>query len=125
VIKKVSLSAMTFSYLFIGIAHFLYFDYFLNLVPIFMPTPKALVALTGTLEILLAVLLAFPLTRRGACFSILFLLALAFPFNIYLLAVNGAGSNIPHSILVARVPFQLFLMLWAYWHSRLPASNKR
>jgi uncharacterized membrane protein len=115
---------MIFSYLFAGIAHFLYFDYYLNLVPAFMPTPKALVALTGTLEILLAVLLAFPLTRRGACFSILFLLALAFPFNIYLLATNGAGSNIPHPVLVGRIPFQLLLMLWAYWHSRLPVSKK-
>jgi uncharacterized membrane protein len=125
VIKKISLSAMTFSYLFVGIAHFLYFDYYLNLVPSFIPSPKSLVALTGTLEILLAVLLAFTKTRRGACFAILFLLALAFPFNIYLLATNGAGSNIPHSVLVGRIPFQLFLMLWAYWHSRVPAPDKK
>lgn len=116
---------MTFTYLFLGIAHFTRFNYFLDLVPSFLPAPKAIVALTGTIEIIFALLLAFPITRRGACFGLLFLLGLAFPFNLYLLATNGAGSKIPHDVLVGRVPFQLLLILWAYWNSRMPVSVKR
>jgi uncharacterized membrane protein len=72
----------------------------------------------GCLDILVSILLAFQRTRRRACIGIILLLILGFPLNLYLLVSGAAGNAIPHDILVGRIPFQIFLMLWAYWHSR-------
>ena len=46
-LRKVSLSAMAFTYLFVGAAHYLRFDYFLSLQPDFMPLPGLMVRLSG------------------------------------------------------------------------------
>lgn len=118
-LKKISLSAMTFTYLFAGIFHFTRFNYFLSIVPPFLPYRAGLVAMTGGLEILLATLLPFPLTRRWACYGLMLLLSISLPINVYIVSIGGAGIPLSPAVIWGRIPFQLLLMAWAYWHSRM------
>jgi uncharacterized membrane protein len=117
-LKKVSLSVMAFTYLFAGLAHFTRFDYFLSITPLFIPHPKPLVILTGLMEVCLALFLSLPRSRRWACYGIIVLLSLSLPINVYVLHIGGAGIPLPHWVLVGRIPFQLVLIFWAYWHSK-------
>ncbi len=116
-LKKISLSVMIFTYLFAGTAHFTNFKYFVSIVPGFLPKPEALVCLTGALQIFLALFLALSLTRRWACYGILFLWSAALPVNLFVLYAGGAGIPLSHGQLVGMIPFHLALMGWAYWHS--------
>jgi uncharacterized membrane protein len=116
-LKKVSLSAMVFTYLFAGVMHFTRFDYYLNLVPAITPYPRLWVGTTGILEILLSFFMPLKPTRRWACYGALLILSISIPIDLFVLRLGGAGIPLPYWVLAARVPFHALLMLWAYWHS--------
>jgi uncharacterized membrane protein len=116
-LKKVSLSAMVFTYLFAGLSHFSRFDYFLSLVPAFIPFPRVWVGTTGILEILLSFFMPLKPTRRWACYGALLVLSISIPIDLWVLLRGGTGIPLPFWVLAARIPFHLLLMLWAYWHS--------
>ena len=117
-LKKVSLSAMVFTYLFSGIAHFTRLDYFLSLAPRFLSHSYAyaMVGLMGLFEILFSLFLVLPVSRRGACYGILLLWSMSLPLDAYILYVGGAGIPLPHWELVGMILFHLFLIAWACWH---------
>jgi uncharacterized membrane protein len=123
-LRKVSLSAMAFTYLFAGGAHFLRFDYFLSLQPDFMPAPAVMVRLSGLTFLLLGSLLAWPPARKAACSFIMFFWALGIPLNLYILSTGGAGIPLSREVLWARIPFHLGLIAWAWWH-RIPERKER
>ena len=108
---------MTFTYLLAGLSHFTRFDYFLGLVPSFMPHPKTLVGLAGGLEILLSFFMPFCFTRRFACYVALFFLSISLPIDVYVIYQKGAGVPLPFWVLVSRIPFHILMMAWAFWHS--------
>jgi uncharacterized membrane protein len=124
-LKKISLSAMAFTYLFAGLAHFLKTDYYLSFIPSFIPQSRLLVLLSGAAQIILAVLLAFPKTRRGVCYGILLLWSISLPINVYTVSTGGAGTPFTPWQLATLIPFHLLLMLWAFWHSQEPAGPRR
>jgi uncharacterized membrane protein len=115
--KKISLSVMVFTYLFAGIAHFVQFDYFLNIVPSFLKYPGVWVGSTGILEILFSFFLPFKVTRKWACYGILLALSISLPIDGFVLLHAGAGIPLPYWVFIVRVPFHLLLMLWAFWHA--------
>jgi uncharacterized membrane protein len=112
---RISLAAL---FVFTGISHFVMPEELAHLLPAFIPLRMELIAATGVLEILGAIGLVIPpLTRLASIALILFLLSVL-PANIY-----GAFNHVPfgaHELgpvyLLARIPFQLFLMWWAYYY---------
>jgi uncharacterized membrane protein len=111
---RISLAAL---FVFTGISHFVMPEELAQLLPAFIPLRMELIAVTGVLEILGAIGLVIPpLTRLASIALILFLLGVL-PANIY-----GAFSHVAfgaHELgpvyLLARIPFQIFLMWWAYY----------
>jgi uncharacterized membrane protein len=122
--RKISLSAMIFTYLFAGAAHFLKFDYFLSLQPDFMPVPALMVRLSGLILLLFGSFLVWPAARRWTCNTILLYWALGIPLNLYILSAGGAGIPLSREALWARIPFQIGLIAWAWWH-RIPERKER
>lgn len=123
-LRKISLSAMVFTYFFAGLAHFLKADYYLRFIPSFIPQAQFLVQLSGAAQIILAALLAFPKTRRGACYGILLLWSISIPINIFTVSTGGAGTPFTSWQLRVLIPFHLLLMLWAFLHIRMPIQGK-
>lgn len=124
-LKKISLSTMASIYFFAGFFHFLKADYFIKLMPPFIPAPPVFTALVGSYYILTALLLVFPKTRRAACYGIILVLAIGLPVNLYLLSHPVLAGPIPHDVLLERIPFKMFLMVWAWWHSRMGKADGR
>ena len=117
---KLSVWVMAAGYVFTGAAHFTHTADFLKIVPPYLPFHLALVYISGFFEIALALATLFKRTRRWACYGIIALLIAVLPANIYMLT-NGAGSTLPHWILVVRIPFQAVLIAWAFLNSRIKA----
>lgn len=124
-LKKISLSAMVFTYFFAGLEHFLKADYYLGFVPVFIAHSRFLIFLTGGVQILLAVLLTVSKTRRGACYGILLLWSVSLPINLYTVSKGGAGTPFTSWQLKALIPFHFLLMLWAFLHIRMAAQNPK
>tara|TARA_B100001778_G_scaffold152437_1_gene125076 strand:+ start:2314 stop:2778 length:465 start_codon:yes stop_codon:yes gene_type:complete len=118
--KALTILTMSFMYTYIGIKHFINPQYFLNITPPQIPYKLFVVYFTGLLEILGGLLLLIPKTRKIGAYMIIFLLIIVFPANIYLYV-----SDIPQQLLgisktqaLIRMPFQIPLLLLAYWHSK-------
>ena len=113
-----------FAILFIsaGILHFTNPDFFVRIVPPFLPAPLLLVYLSGICEILLGILLLVPKFSRFAAFGLIALLIAVFPANIYMAINPNIFADYNPLMLYLRLPIQIFLIIWAYWLTKSEAK---
>jgi uncharacterized membrane protein len=121
-IKSISKYLLAIFMIVAGTMHFVNPEFFLKIVPPYLPFHKELVLVSGVCEILLGVLLLIPKCSHLAAWGIMALLIAVFPANIYLFQNQDL---MPASPLVhfLRLPLQGVFILWAYWHTR-PAEMK-
>jgi len=110
---------MALFYIQIGIKHFIDAEWFMKIMPPYLPLHKELVYLSGLFEILFGVMLFFEKTRFLAGWGLIFLLIAVFPANIYLAQTNGDALNTSPIIAWGRLPFQAIFIALAYWHSKV------
>ncbi|HXY36280.1 MAG TPA: MauE/DoxX family redox-associated membrane protein [Planctomycetaceae bacterium] len=108
-----------FATLFVGagLTHFCFPEFYLKIVPPYIPWHQTVVDVSGVAEILLGAMLMFSDLQRIAAWGLILLLIAVFPANIY---VYQHQELIPGSPLVhlLRLPLQGVLILWAYWYTR-------
>jgi len=111
---------MSSLYINVGVKHFTDPAYFLHIMPPYLPFHKLFVYLSGFLEIYFGVLLLFNRYRYFAAWGLFILLFLVFPANIYLAQSLEAQKliNITTNQAILRLPFQLPMIMLAYWHTR-------
>ncbi len=97
-----------------GTLHFLNPDYYLRMMPSYLPAPLALVYLSGAAEILLGGLVLWEKTRRLSAWGLIALLLAVFPANIHLALHPEIFPGVPPFILWMRLPVQLVFILWVY-----------
>ena len=117
-IKLITIYLMSIFYISIGIKHFINVDWFIKIMPPYLPYHKELIYLSGAFEIILGITLLFETTRLFAAWGLILLLIAVFPANIYLAQTNGAALDISPSIAWGRLPFQAVFIIIAYWHSK-------
>ena len=78
-----------------------------------MPLPEKINLLVGAVEIALGILVLFTSTRTVAAWSIIVLLVLVFPANVYHFqkALKKKKAVI---LTLIRLPLQALLVYWAY-----------
>ena len=118
--KTLTIFVMGIMYVFIGIKHFTDPQYFLEIVPPQLPFKLFLVYITGLMEIIGGAAILSLKTRKTGAFLLIVLLVSVFPANIYLYASefpqNALGVSKMDALI--RMPFQIPLILLAYWHSK-------
>ncbi len=99
-----------------GVAHFAATDFFLKIMPPYIPFHREVVLLSGAIEVALGILLLIPRTSGLAAWGLVALLIAVFPANIYAYQHRDQFTPFPHSDLVhlLRLPFQGVLIYWAY-----------
>src|ERR1022692_3356810 len=100
-----------------GTLHFIKPDFYLNIMPPYLPVHLELVYLSGLFEIALGLLMLVPRFSRFAAWGIIALLIAVFPANIYVY-LNQDILPAPPIIHFLRLPLQGVFILWAYWHTR-------
>lgn len=115
-IKAAALLWASASYIVVGILHFTHVDFFLAMMPPYLPLHLELVWASGVFEILGGLGLLVPKTRRFASFGIMALLLAVYPANIHMMLHPDQFAHLgPEWVLYARMPFQFVFMAWVYW----------
>ena len=106
-----------------GTMHFIKPDFYVQIMPPYLPLHRELVYLSGLFEIALGLLLLVPRFSQLAGWGIVALLIAVFPANIYLYQHQDLlpVSPILHWL---RLPLQGLFLLWAYWHTRAGDGDK-
>jgi uncharacterized membrane protein len=107
-----------------GFFHFKALDAEMQIVPRYIPWPRAAVVISGVFEWLGAVGILIPATRRAAGIGLFFLTIAVTPANVYMLQ-HAELFNVPHWALVVRLPFQvalLALIIWSTWGTARQAA---
>jgi len=116
-IKAISKYLLATFMIVAGTMHFLNTEFYLTIMPPYLPLPKELVLLSGVAEVLLGVLLLVPQTSRMAAWGIVALLIAVFPANLYLYQHQDILPA-PPVIHLLRLPLQGLFILWVFWHTR-------
>lgn len=115
--KPWHLYVMAVFYILAGINHFRKPDVYYRIIPPILKNKKLINELSGLLEIMFGVYLFIPVFSNLAAISIIILLILIFPANVYMLFNKKAGLGFPKWVLLLRLPLQLVLIYWAYQYA--------
>jgi uncharacterized membrane protein len=106
-----------------GVNHFVDPEFYLQLMPPYIPAHKLMVDVSGVAEIVLGVGLLIPhagIVRLSAWGTIALLIAV-FPANIHVyLNRETIFPDTAHALHLIRLPFQGVFILWAWWFTRPP-----
>jgi uncharacterized membrane protein len=112
--------------IFAGVRHFTHPDFYLQLMPPYIPAHKLMVDLSGVAEIVLGIGLLVPVPRVSqlSAWGIIALLIAIFPANIHVF-LNRAEifPDVPDALHFIRLPLQGIFILWAWWFTR-PSGNE-
>ena len=124
--KIFSIYTIALFYISAGVTHFTNYDFFEAIVPPVLVFKSEIVYVSGVIEIVLGLLLCFKKTRHQAAWGIVLLLIVIFPANLYLCFydVPKEALGISKNQAFIRLPFQIPLLIIAYWHSLDKTSKK-
>lgn len=104
-------------WLFVGlfllgaVGHFVQPEFFLRIIPEFVPYKTELVLLSGIAEAIAALLLVYKGTARLGALLILLMLLAYVPLHVYM-AVKGFPADMPPVAAWLRLVFQFMLIYW-------------
>lgn len=102
-----------------GVAHFVAADLFASTIPPFLPWALQAVYITGALELLGAVGLMWPPSRRAAGWGLIALTVCVTPANVYMWLHPELFPRIPPAALLWRLPLQVVLLAVIAFGSQL------
>jgi uncharacterized membrane protein len=110
---------LAFAALFVlgGLGHFVATGFYVKMIPPYLPSHRALVLLSGVIEIVLGILLLVPRTSRLAAWGLIALLIAVFPANIHVYR-HQEMFPLPPMIHWLRLPMQGVLIAWAFAYTR-------
>jgi uncharacterized membrane protein len=123
--RTVSRAALAFVSLWFflgGIAHFVFTEAEMRIVPPYIPWPRGAVLVSGVAELLGALGLLWPPTRRAAAWGLFALTLAVTPAHIYMLQQPGLFPALPYWGLLLRLPLQVALLTLIAWIAVLPAA---
>jgi uncharacterized membrane protein len=118
IFKTLSRYALAMLFVTSGLLHFATPDFFLKIVPPYLPWHLTLVNVSGAAEILLGTMLMFRDLQRIAAWGLILLLIAVFPANIYVYQHQELMPDVAPLMHLLRLPLQGVLILWAFWYTR-------
>jgi uncharacterized membrane protein len=101
-----------------GIAHFVFTDLEMTIVPPWLPEHRLIVLVSGAFELLGAAGLLFVRTRSAAGWCLILLTVAVTPANVYMWQHADQFPTIPYWALTIRLPLQLVLVAGIWWSTR-------
>ncbi len=102
-----------------GIAHFVATATEMRIVPPYIPWPRATVLVSGVFDLLGALGLLHPSTRRAAGVGLFALTMAVTPAHIYMLRRSDL-FDVPYWALALRLPLQAALLVLIAWSTAAP-----
>jgi uncharacterized membrane protein len=105
--------------LFTGSSHFTPMkEDFVRMTPPWIPRPRAMVFFTGLCELVGAIGLVIPETRRAAGIALILFFIAVLPANIYAALAKVTLRGRPATPLWLRVPMQILFIVLAWWSTQ-------
>lgn len=115
-VRSVSLVLLAAAFVGAGVLHFVKPRMFEAIVPPSLPSPRALVLISGVAEVLGGAGLLVPALRPWAGWGLAVLLVAVFPANLYMARESERFRRLaPRWALVLRLPLQAVLLAWVLW----------
>jgi uncharacterized membrane protein len=117
-VKSATRVILGVAFVLAGLNHFVNPDFYVRIMPPYLPWHLALVYLSGIAEAALGALLLVPRWSRLAAWGLVALLVAIFPANVHMAMHPEAFPGVAPLLLYVRLPLQLVLILWAWWYTR-------
>lgn len=101
-----------------GVNHFLRPDFYMKIMPPYLPWHFPLVYLSGLFEVALGILVLIPKYTAPAAWGLIALLIAVFPANLHMALNAELYPSLSPIALWLRLPLQGVLIAWAYWYAR-------
>jgi uncharacterized membrane protein len=121
-IMKYLLSAF---FVFAGVMHFINPQFYLRIMPPYLPWHLFLVYLSGVFEIALGIMVLIPKYTRLAAWGLILLLLAVYPANIHMALNQQLYPDIPSTFHWMRLPLQFVFIAWAWWFTRTDGTGGR
>jgi len=122
--KRIALVVIALAFIGAGLNHFLNEDFYVSIMPPYIPAHLELVYLSGVLEAMGGLALLYPKLRRIAGLSLMLLTLAVFPANIHMALNPELYTDIASAIaLYIRLPLQFVILAWLYWVSQGDESS--
>ena len=112
--KTIALLGLAVFFINIGIDHSVNPDFYLNIMPSYLPLHLEAVYISGFFEIVGGVCVLIPRLRSAAGWGLVALLIAVYPANIYMALNPELFPDIALSLLYIRLPMQFIFIYWAY-----------
>lgn len=110
-------------FIFGGINHFLKPEFYLPMMPDYIPYHQLMVDLSGVLELILGVALLIPATSHLAAWGLIALLLAVFPANLNMALHAEQFPDVPTIGLWIRLPVQGLFIWWAWLYTKKAAAK--
>ena len=106
------LLALSLFFINVGVDHFINPDFYLNIMPDYLPFHAEAVYLSGFFEILGGIVVLIPKLRALARWGLISLLIAVFPANIYMAMNHNLFPEFSLELLYFRLPLQFVFIFW-------------
>jgi len=126
--SKLKLAGLGFVFIwffFGGIGHFVATDFFVSIVPPYIPEPRAMVYISGVFELLGAIGILFARWRSLAGIGLVVLILAVTPANIYMWQNPALFPDFTPLMLNVRMVIQVLLIACVIWSTRAPLAAQQ
>lgn len=101
-----------------GINHFVNPDFYMKLMPGYLPLHYGLVILSGITEVIAGALLIYGPTIRLGAWGIVAMLVIFLLVHVHMIVHRDLYPGVPLWALWLRLVFQFLFIAWAWWYTR-------
>jgi uncharacterized membrane protein len=101
-----------------GLLHFVAPNFYLKIMPQYLPWHLELVYASGVAEIVLGAMLIFRRLQVLAAWGLILLLIAVFPANIYVYQHQEIMPDVSPVAHLLRLPLQGVFIAWVFWYTR-------
>ena len=114
---KYFLTFVGISYIVAGVPHFTSPEFYLPMMPPYLPAHMELIYISGFFEVVGGIGMLIPKLRRYAAWGLLALLVAVFPANLHLVLHDVQLTDAPNNAVLmwVRLPFQAVFMYMVWW----------
>jgi uncharacterized membrane protein len=120
--RRIALFAVAAFFCFAGVGHFTNTEFFVAIVPPYLPAPHGLVYVSGVFEILGGLGVLPSATRRWAGYGLLALLVAVYPANVHMALHPELFPDVPPAGLYGRLPIQ-FVFAGVVWWAAISGAS--
>lgn len=115
ILRNLTLGLLAVAFIAVGITHFSNAEFFVAIMPPYLPWHLELVYLSGVCEILGGAGLLIPRLRRIAGWGLIALMIAVFPANIHMAMNPDQFPDLSPTALYLRLPMQFVMIAVVWW----------